>query len=250
MAMVKESKQERLKIVSYSPRQRFLNFVIRIFMIIFLIIAVAAGYGYGQYQGWEERRQAVTELNELRLSSGDFFRENEELRQKVAVLSQSNVVDQKAYAEVRHTITELNARIAQLENEVSFYKRVMAPTTEDKGLRIESWDVSGTLDPTRFEYNLMLTQVASNNDYVEGRVLVSVVGTQGDTRRVLPLRDISEKVKDLGVRFRFRFYQNVSGEMTLPKGFKPEKVEVILQSTGRKAMRVEKNYEWSVQEST
>jgi hypothetical protein len=78
---------------------------------------------------------------------------------------------------------------------------------------------------------------------------VSVVGTQGDTRRVLPLRDLSENVKDLGVRFRFRFFQNVSGEMVLPKGFKPEKIEIILQSTGRKAMRVEKNYEWSAQEA-
>lgn len=246
MAMVKESKQEQLAIVSYSPWQKLLR---RGGVLVFLVVVAIAGYSYGQYQGWKERRIAVSELNELRLNSDDYLQENEELRQQVAVLSRSSAVDQKTYAEVRHTITELNARIAQLENEVSFYKRVMAPTTEDKGLRVESWEISETLDPARFDFKLVLTQVASNNDFIEGRALVNVIGTQGDTRRVLPLRDISEDVKDLGVRFRFRFFQNVSGEMVLPKGFKPEKVEVILQSTGRKAMRVEKNYEWSAQEA-
>lgn len=247
MANVKGSKQDQLEIVSYSPWQRFF---IRLGIVVFLTAMVLAGYGYGQYQGWEERRAAVIERDDLRTSQADFERENEELRQKVAVLSRGNEIDQKTYAEVRHTITELNARIAQLENEVTFYKRVMSPAeAEDQGLRVESWSIGKTLDPTRFGFKLVLTQQADNKSFIEGRALVSVIGTQGDTRRALPLRDLSDDVKDLGVRFRFRFFQNVTGEMVLPKGFKPEKIEVILQSTGRKAMRVEKNYEWSVQEA-
>jgi len=244
--MVKGSKQEQLAIVAYSPWQRIL---IRLTITVLIVVVILAGYGYGQYQGWEERRSAVSERNALRISQAGFERDNEELRQKVAVLARGNEIDQKTYAEVRHTITEQNARIAQLENEVTFYKRVMTPTSEDQGLRIESWGLSKTLDPSRFNFELVLTQLAGKNSFIEGRALVSVVGTQGDTRRVLPLRDLSENVKDLGVRFRFRFFQNVSGEMVLPKGFKPEKIEIILQSTGRKAMRVEKNYEWSAQEA-
>ncbi len=246
MTMVKGSKQDQLEIVSYSPMERFLR---RSVFLLFLIVIVLAGFGYGQYQGWEERRSAVIERDELRETLTELEKENETLRQKVAVLSRGNQIDQKTYAEVRNTITDLNARIAQLENEVTFYKRVMAPSSEDKGLRVESWTVAKTLNPSRFSFKLVLTQVADNNNYIEGRALVSIVGLQGTTRRVLPLRDLSSDVKDLGIRFRFRFFQNVSGEMVLPKGFKPEKIEVILQSTGRKAMRVEKNYEWSVQEA-
>lgn len=246
MAMVKGSKQDQLEIVSFSPMQRFMR---RTIFILFLTAIVLAGLGYGRYQGWEERRSAVIERDELRETLSELDKENEQLRQKTAVLSRGNQIDQKTYAEVRNTITDLNARIAQLENEVTFYKRVMAPSSEDQGLRVESWSVGQTLNPSRFSFKLVLTQAANNNDYIEGHALVSVVGMQGSTRRVLPLRDLSPDVKDLGVKFRFRFFQNVSGEMVLPKGFKPEKIEVILQSTGRKAMRVEKNYEWSAQEA-
>lgn len=244
--MVRGSKQDQLEIVSYSPVERFMR---RLGFLLFLVVIVLSGFGYGQYQGWEERRSAVVERDELRISVAELEKDNEALSQKVAVLSRGNEIDQKTYAEVRNTITGLNARIAHLENEVTFYKRVMAPSTEDKGLRVESWTLEETLNPSRFGFKLVLTQIADNNNFIEGRALVSVVGLQGGTRRVLPLRDLSADVQDLGVRFRFRFFQNISGELMLPKGFKPEKIEVILQSTGRKAMRVEKNYEWSVQES-
>lgn len=244
--MVKGSKQDQLEIVAYSPWQRFF---IRLGIILILVVVVLAGYGYGQRQSWDERQSAVSERDELRVKVSEFSQENEALRQEVAVLSRSNQIDQKSYAEVRSTITDLNARIAQLENEVSFYKRVMAPSVEDKGLRVESWALNKTLDPARYNYKLVLTQVADNKNFIEGRALISVIGSQGDDRRVLPLRDVSDDIKDLGIRFRFRFFQDISGELVLPKGFKPEKIEVILQSTGQKAMRVEKNYEWSVQEA-
>ena len=244
--MVKGSKQDQLKIVAYSPIERFVR---RALLSLFLIAIILAGFGYGQYQGWEERRSAVIERDQLRESVVEFEKENETLRQRLAVLSRSSEIDQKSYAEVRNNITDLNARIVQLENEVTFYKRVMAPGSEDKGLRVESWALAKTLSPSRFSFKLVLTQVADNNNFIEGRALVNIVGMQGNVRRVLPLKDVSDDIKELGIKFRFRFFQDVSGEMVLPKGFKPEKIEVILQSTGHKAMRVEKNYEWSVQEA-
>jgi hypothetical protein len=65
----------------------------------------------------------------------------------------------------------------------------------------------------------------------------------------IPLKDVSSDVDDLSVRFRFRFFQNVAGQLQLPEDFEPEKVQVILQSTGRKAMRIEQEFDWSTQEA-
>ena len=73
---------------------------------------------------------------------------------------------------------------------------------------------------------------------------LNFVGTQGGEKVILPLRDLDSGVADLGVKFRFRYFQEVKGTLNLPQQFVPEQVQVVLQSTGSKAQRVEESIEW------
>jgi hypothetical protein len=49
------------------------------------------------------------------------------------------------------------------------------------------------------------------------------------------LRELDSKINDLGVKFSFRYFQEVAGEVIMPASFKVEQVQVVLQSTGSKA---------------
>lgn len=237
---------ERLEIVAYNPARRFAS---RIVAVLIAAVLAVGGYYSGQWSVWHERGTAVTERNELRTTTRKQEKELTELRRRVLVTESSSAVDKEAYQDVHQTVLNLNARIAKLENELHFYQRVLAPEKADKGLRIDSFDIKPTEDSRVFDYRLVITQVTDNNGFIEGRALVSLIGSQGEVLNViLPLKDVSPEVSELNLKFRFRFFQNVVGKIHLPEGFKPEKVQVILQSTGNKAMRIEKEFDWIGQE--
>jgi len=61
---------------------------------------------------------------------------------------------------------------------------------------------------------------------------------------VYGLRDISDDVQDYGIKYRFRYFQEIEGELVLPEGFVAESIEVILQTNGSKANRVEQVFPW------
>ncbi|WP_114416648.1 DUF6776 family protein [Marinospirillum perlucidum] len=239
--------EERLEIVAYNPVRRLIARVV----VIALMLALAfGGYYYGRWSVLSERGTAIIERDELKDLAREQEEELAELRRRVLVTESSNAVDRRAYEEVQQTVLNLNARIAQLENELHFYQRVMAPEKVDQGLRIDSFDLEPINDSGAYNYQLVITQVTDNNTFIEGRALVSIIGKRGRTQNVtLPLKDVSSDVDDLSIRFRFRFFQNVAGQLELPEDFEPEKVQVILQSTGRKAMRIEQEFDWSTQEA-
>lgn len=238
---------ERLEIVAYNPVRRF---IARIVIFGLMLILAVGGYYLGQWSVWHERGTAVIERNDLRITTRQQEKELIDLRRRVLVTESSNAIDRQASQEVQQTVLDLNAHIAKLENELHFYQRVMAPEKADRGLRIDRFDIKPTEDSKVFDYQLVITQVTDNNTFIEGRALVSLVGSRGQTLNVtLPLKDVSPEVDELSLRFRFRFFQNVAGQIHLPKDFKPEKVQIILQSIGNKAMRIETEFDWISQEA-
>ena len=137
-----------------------------------------------------------------------------EMRQELAVLKVSGVIDDKANQEVRQTIETLQEINAQLNEEVSFYKGVMAPNFDKKGLRIEKLDI--TADSGRsVKYSLLLTQVVEDHNWLQGEVKISVRGQYGVEEKQLALSELDNEKSD-AVRFRFRYFQNINGRMTLP----------------------------------
>lgn len=243
-----KGQSERLQIVTYNPIRRFINRTIILGIIAALI---AGGYYYGQWSVWQERGSAVIERDELRVLTQQQEKELSDLKRRVLVTESSSAVDKQTQQEVHQTVLDLNARISKLENELQFYQRVMAPEKADQGLRIDRFDIKPTDNPKVFDYQLVITQVTDNNSFVEGRILVSLVGSRGQTVNVtLPLKDVSPEVDELSVKFRFRFFQNVVGQIHLPEDFAPEKVQIILQSTGKKAMRIETEFDWIKQEAS
>ena len=238
---------ERLEIVAYNPVRRFLTRAILLFVAVTLALG---GYSTGKWSVRHERGTAVVERNELRVTAREQEKELADLKRRLLVTESSNAIDQQSYQEVQQTVLNLNARIAKLENELHFYQRVMAPEKIDQGLRIDRFDVKPTEEPRVFDYQLVITQVTDNNSFIEGRALVSLVGSQGQTRNVtLSLKEVSPEVAESSIRFRFRFFQNVAGQIHLPEDFNPEKVQIILQSTGSKAMRIEKEIDWISKEA-
>ncbi|MFT4762923.1 MAG: Tfp pilus assembly protein PilO [Oleispira sp.] len=241
MAVVKGSKQERLSLVRYDPWQRFVHVI---YFLLF-IAAVAGGCFFaGQYASLNERRALSAERDQLQEQIMAADQEIRGFSQRVGALEKGGEVDRQAAEGIRQTVKSLKAQIATLEEEVSFYKGIMAPSGQDKGLRISKIDIQPLDQPNTFRYSIMMTQVADNTSYIKGLAAVNFVGLEDGKRKILPLRELDGKVEELGVKFSFRYFQEVGGEISIPANFNLEQVQVVLQSTGSKAQRVEETIEW------
>lgn len=241
MAVVKGSKQERLSLVRYDPRKRFFR---RGYFSLF-VIAVAAGFFYGgRYSNIEGYQALVLERNQLQEQLVSADQEIRTYRQRVGVLEKGGEVDRQATEGIRQTVKELKTQVATLEEEVSFYKGIMAPSGQDKGLRISKINIQPLDQPNKFRYSIMMTQVADNSSYIKGLAAINFVGYENGKRKIILLRELDEKISDLGVKFKFRYFQEVAGEISMPENFKVEQVQVVLQSSGSKAQRAEETIDW------
>lgn len=241
MPGVKGSEQERLIIRRYNPWDK----ARRNFYLVLLVVAVGmGGYYGGLIDSLDEIQSLTLQRDTLQRDLANAEHTISGMSQRVSILEKGGEVDRKATEGVRQTVMELKMQIATLEEEVSFYKGIMAPSGSDKGLRVSKVEIIPEENSNRFRYSIMLTQVADNSSYISGLAAINIVGLKNGERIILPLRDLDSEVTELGVKFRFRYFQEFGGTLTLPKQFVPEQVQVVSQSTGSKAQRVEQTINW------
>ena len=245
MRTVKGSKHYDMVVVKRRPRHVIGGLVLLVIALVASLIW--SSYQLGVDEGLSTRVWIVQERDDLEQKLKQSVSLTEIYRQEVAALKLADEIDMQADVGVQRTILELQTQLARVQEEVQFYKGVMLPKVEDKGLRIERLKVENSGEPNRFKYNLLLTQVVNKYDYVQGDVEINLVGDEDNLGSNLPLGDISAEDQD-SIRFRFRYFQNIDGELMLPDGFTPKEVMVVAQSTGRSSQRLERRFTWQVGE--
>ena len=184
--VVKGSKQEKMVVVPYRPGRRF----VFVCLLALGIGASAIGgfmFGYSNTLRSQQSKQATQqELSEQLIGAET---ENSELRRRVAILDRSSVMDQRATEEVQVTIIGLRDRVAQLEQDIVYYRQVVSAQTEDTGLIISQLDI----------------------------------------------------------RLRFKYFQNIEGELVLPENFVPDRLQVAAVSVEPVEKSINQNFSWVVE---
>lgn len=206
-----------------------------------LFIAVAAiAYSLGSTGG--TARPPVERLDVLRetLDSDRVA----ELRAELTELRMTQTVEPSADAEVRATFRKLEDEIASLTEEVAFYRSLMAPAELAKGLHIETMTLHPTERPGVYSYELVIAQTVARHAWQEGEAYFEVHGAVAGKPVVLALTEIAT-IPEYPMTFRFRYFQNYSGEFTLTDDFAPETVIVTLDR-GDSGEIVQRRYDWAV----
>ena len=239
MAAVKGSKQHRMVVVPYRPVYKGVVF------LVFIILMGVFGrliYEYGNNQGLALKVEVVREKELVSKQLVEARVLISEMRQQISDLTLGGEIDNQANEEVRQTIENQRNLLAAQDEEINFYKGVMVPNAGSKGLRIERLDVSSNA-AGKVRYSLLLTQVVDKRGYVKGGVQLSLLGQNDGQEKALQLgeqgRDKAEAIK-----FRFRYFQNIAGEVQLPEGFVPREFMVVAQSSEPIAQRLEKTFDW------
>lgn len=229
-------------VIRHRPGYRLRRTVI---LLAFTVVAAIAGYAAGMAQGGfrfssaeASNEQLAQELRSLR----DQFRT---ARQNLVNLERGRAIDEQALREARNTIVGLETRISELEADLTFYRNIMAPSETSKGLQVDSFTLASARGDNTYRFKMVLTQVGNNNSFIAGQVAVNIIGRLDGEKEVIALRDLSDDIEDLGVRFRFRYFQDVEGTLSLPQGFEPYEIQVVAQAQGRNASQAERTFDWA-----
>ena len=243
--VVRGSKQEKMVVVPHRPGQRLLFTVV---LLSGVAAAALGGWAYGYYttlltqeSAQADQEQLVSQIDVLQL-------ENSDLRRQIAILDRASVMDQAANEEVQNTISSLRERVAQLEQDVVYYRQVVSEETEDTGLVIGQFDISTSDQPDQFRYKLVMRQEDADGDsFLVGHVNVNLVGRVGEEQMVYPLRDVSNDEDQLDIRLRFKYFQNIEGELALPEGFEPDRIQIAAVSTEPVEKTINQDFSWVVE---
>ena len=240
--VVKGSKQQRMIVVAHRPLRR-LSVALAVTALAVAAVLVGGYWGYsggaGQQEDETQSRAQLARVLET-VSS-----ENEELRRALVVARSESEVNSNSAEEVERELSSLQMRIAELESDVQYYRQVVTEQTGSTGLMISRFDLSPSTNPDAKRYKLVLRQQDADGDtYLEGRVAVTLAGRRDGQAARLPLNEVSLEQDEQAIRLRFKYFQNVEGEIVVPEGFEPAKIEVTAVADTPVAKRVDQEFPW------
>lgn len=234
----------KMVVVPYNPWRTAL---VRLGLVLLLAITGAGSYWYGHNRGVFESGDARAERDQLLVQVTDMSQQMEVLNQELINSEQASQMDKQALDEVQGTIMNLRETIAQLQEDVLYYKQIMSPENTETGLMIGQLDLEKTEESDHIRYRLELRQVGNNDNLVTGYANVNILGTRDRQEISMPLRTLAGDEDQLDIKIQFRYFQNIQGELVLPEGFEPHGVQILAVDEGNNAKTVQKSFAWVVE---
>lgn len=185
----------------------------------------------------EERRELTAKLRESRV-------EIEGLKDQIVYLQRSQEIDQQACATVKNSLAGFQEEVADLQEQVAFYRGIVSPDASRAGVRVYEFKVYPTAVANVFRYDLVLIQSVRHDRRIAGRVEIALRGMSGGRTEMHRLSELTLS-GEKNLLFSFKYFEEFGGEFRLPEGFKPSRATVAVLPEGGAVPKLEDEFEWS-----
>jgi len=184
--------------------------------------------------------------NEVRFLSGELASIRDRLKRiqasQVVIEREADVLRQANHL-LRENESKRQAQLGRLQSELDFYRRLAGTGGVQSGLDIYRAEVIPTDSGRVFQFILTLTQNIRRAAIIAGRVRVDIEGTMEDQPVTLYWSQVSDG-ETPEPSFRFKYFQQLEGYLTLPEGFSPIRLLVTLEAKGQRKPVI-RNYNWN-----
>lgn len=243
---VKGSKAYEWRVQKHQPH---LKMVVSVVFTVMLLVTAASMFYFGYRLGAAGEEEAELALASAQKKLDSIIDGRQDLEQALENVKLGGQVDRQSLEAVRKEVLELRSNIAALEEDNQFYRNLMAPTKNKRGLNFGTIELSASEAPRTYAFKVVVQQLAVSHQVLKGSMTFTIVGRDSNGVKVYALADLSKTVEAVNIKLRFKYFQTVEGEIVLPEGFEPEKIELVARSTGSKPTNIEKRLAWLVQES-
>jgi hypothetical protein len=208
--------------------------------VVALAAAVAGSYRYGLNRAGQFGSEAERTEATLRAQLRDLEQRNDDLRAALARVERQLQIDHVAYQEIDAALVDSTHKLAELREELSFYRSIVAPRKGEGGLQIKELKLEDEGAGNRYRYRLVLIQAISHKEMVKGRASLEVAGMRDNAEEVLAV----EPENGASLAVNFRYFQNLRGTLRLPDGFIPTRIKVVVTSEKKGAPLLEEWVPW------
>lgn len=155
-------------------------------------------------------------------------RSRDELERSLAVGEIVRRADQEAQSEAQAAIGELQAELARQQQELDFYRGLVAEKFGTGTLKVQELAVRPD-GGVRYTVIITLVQTAARDAIASGTLSMVLDGSRGGALTQLPMAEITPDGSKQ-VSFSLRYFKTLAIPLELPAGFKPTAVQLEYRS--------------------
>lgn len=229
----------------YSPRVKL--FIAGLIVVV-LLVTGGVIYNHGLTMAGFESLTALRRQQDLQGHVVQLKEENKTLREALARAERTLQMDHTAYEDLDRSLKGSAQEIVRLREELNFYRNIISPPNNKSGLRIQSLKLESaatgstpaTKATNRYHYKMVLIQALKHDRKITGKARFEISGLQAGKNTVLKFPQATDKP----IRFSFKYFQDIKGQIELPQNFQPQWIKVNVTSRGRNAQTIEQTYPW------
>ncbi|MFV2090500.1 MAG: DUF6776 family protein [Pseudomonadales bacterium] len=196
--------------------------VLLVSLLMFVVYQLAAARIEPETKELQE--QVAFLGQELAALSERYLRKQSRLR----VVEREAEVFRRANRLLREEESRRQAELSRMQSELDFYSRLAGTSGSQTGLAVYAAEIIATDSERVFQFILTLTQNLRRASVISGRARIDVEGTLDNRPVTLNWSQLTDGSSP-EPSFRFKYFQQLQGYLTLPENFKPTRLRVTLE---------------------
>lgn len=170
--------------------------------------------------------------------------QNHELNAQIKRVTRAMQIEEDSRKELQEDISRLHGELAELQQEVAFYRSIIPSAEPETGPRVEGFRISKSDQEGHYQYRIVLTHVGGDARLVEGSIIMRIEGKQNGTARTVDLADLGDVAANR-LDYKFKHFQRFEGVFRIPDNFVVETVHLRLREKNQRKDSFHKSYGWS-----
>ncbi|MGB0495649.1 MAG: DUF6776 family protein [Kangiellaceae bacterium] len=220
-------------------------------LVLGSVISLVSVYLTGRYLAISDLADTKKQLKEIQASLSDTQIAYNKVTESLVLEKQSTLVESLSNQDLIKNIQTLELEQKSLQEELRFYRNIMAPEKDAKGLNIDQLVITKIDNEGQFHFRLTIIQAQKQAQFLKGNAELVVFGHDKDKQD----NQLSYRFRELGnfkasdFNFQFKYFQNLQGFIQLPKEFVPQRLVATAKTKGlRKNQTAKLETVWQAEE--
>jgi hypothetical protein len=236
----------KLVVRTYAPARRWITLSI---LALLCLLALYVAFELGRYKAGYDAMQAATERDALRAQIDQLQASERQMRVQLAAADEVRVADVRERSEVARTIGELQAQVERQQQDVEFYRGLVAQPGQQATVlvAVQQFHIEPLPEPLKFSLRFSLSRLQRPGEPIGGAVGITVDGTRDGMPATEDLAALTGGKNEL--EFSFRYTSSLEQPISLPPDFKPDRVTIEVRPDRKGMTPYRRTFVWSLDPS-